>query len=152
VPPLRTRRGDIVILINHFIEKFNDKLGTNIKGVTKKALKILYDHNWPGNIRELENTIERCVILTDKSEIDVDVLPEQILSPVESVKLDKNQQMFTEHSSIIPFETLKREAIKHALERTNGNVVEAAKKLKIGRATLYRLMEKYEIDSAKQKY
>ena len=152
VPPLRTRRGDIVILINHFIEKFNDKLGTNIKGVTKKALKILYDHNWPGNIREIENTIERCVILTDKSEIDVDVLPEQILSPIESVTLDKNQQMFTEHSSIIPFETLKREAIKHALERTNGNVVEAAKKLKIGRATLYRLMEKYEIDSAKQKY
>jgi len=151
VPPLRDRRGDIVILINHFIEKFNEKLNVNIKGVTKKALKILYDYNWPGNIRELENTIERCVILTDKQEIDVDVLPEQILSPVENYNIDKNQVMFSENSSIIPFEMLKKEAIKHALERTNGNVVEAAKKLNIGRATLYRLMEKYEIDSSKQK-
>ncbi|VAX20139.1 Two-component system response regulator protein [hydrothermal vent metagenome] len=151
VPPLRDRRGDIVILINHFIEKFNEKLNVNIKGVTKKALKILYDYNWPGNIRELENTIERCVILTDKQEIDVDVLPEQILSPVENYNISKNQVMFSENSSIIPFEMLKKEAIKHALERTNGNVVEAAKKLNIGRATLYRLMEKYEIDSSKQK-
>jgi len=151
VPPLRDRRGDIVILIDHFIKKFNEKMGTNIKGVTKKALKILYDYNWPGNIRELENTIERCVILTDKQEIDIDVLPEQILSPVEKYNISKNQVMFSEHSSIIPFETLKKEAIKHALERTNGNVVEAAKKLNIGRATLYRLMEKYEIDSSKLK-
>lgn len=151
VPPLRDRRGDIVILINHFIEKFNEKLNVNIKGVTKKALKILYDYNWPGNIRELENTIERCVILTDKQEIDVDVLPEQILSPVENYNISKNQVMFSENSSIIPFEMLKKEAIKHALNKTNGNVVEAAKKLNIGRATLYRLMEKYEIDSSKQK-
>ncbi len=151
VPPLRDRRGDIVILINHFIEKFNEKLNVNIKGVTKKALKILYDYNWPGNIRELENTIERCVILTDKHEIDIDVLPEQILSPVENYNISKNQVMFSKNSSIIPFERLKKEAIKHALDRTNGNVVEAAKKLNIGRATLYRLMEKYEIDSSKQK-
>ena len=152
VPPLRTRRGDIVILINHFVDKFNEKLDTKIKGVSKKALKVLFDYNWPGNIRELENTIERCVILSEKSEIDLDVLPEEILAPVENVTLDKNQQMFTEHSTIIPFETLKREAIKHALDKTSGNVVEAAKKLKIGRATLYRLMEKYEIDSSKPKY
>ncbi len=151
IPPLRDRRGDIVILIDHFIKKFNEKMDTNIKGVTKKALKILYDYNWPGNIRELENTIERCVILTDKQEIDVDVLPEQILSPVENYDIGKNKVMFSENSSIIPFETLKKEAIKHALERTGGNVVEAAKKLNIGRATLYRLMEKYEIDSSKLK-
>ncbi len=152
VPPLRSRRGDIVILIEHFLQKFNKKLDTNIKGISKKAMKILYDYNWPGNIRELENTIERCIILTDEHEIDIDVLPEQLLSPEENLVLDKNQAMFTENSSVIPFETLKKEAIKHALDRTSGNVVEAAKKLKIGRATLYRLMEKYEIDSSKQKY
>ncbi|MEN8191581.1 MAG: sigma-54 dependent transcriptional regulator [Bacteroidota bacterium] len=152
VPPLRSRRGDIVILIEHFIKKFNEKLDINIKGISKKALKILFDHSWPGNIRELENTIERCAILSDKAEIDIDVLPEEILSPIENITLDKNQAMFTENSPVIPFETLKKEAIKHALDRTSGNVVEAAKKLKIGRATLYRLMEKYEIDSTKQRY
>lgn len=152
VPPLRSRRGDIVILIEHFLQKFNEKLDRDIKGISKKVMKIFFDYDWPGNIRELENTIERCIILTDKSEIDIDVLPEHLLTPSENITLDKNQAMFTENSPVIPFETLKKEAIKHALDRTSGNVVEAAKKLKIGRATLYRLMEKYEIDSSKQKY
>lgn len=146
VPSLRSRRGDILVLVNHFIEKFNSKIGTNIKGVTKKALKCIYDYDWPGNIRELENTIERCIILTDTNEIDIDVLPESILSQDVTNQIDKNGAMFTEHSPIIPFEKLKEEAIKHAIERTDGNIVEAAKKLNIGRATMYRLMEKYNLD------
>jgi DNA-binding NtrC family response regulator len=146
VPSLRERRGDIVILINHFIEKFNKKNGTNIKGVTKKALKYLYDYDWPGNIRELENTIERCIILTDTNEIDVDVLPEVVLLQNEKPGIGTNEKLFTENSPIIPFEKLKEEAIKHALTKTDGNIVEAARKLKIGRATMYRLMEKYNLE------
>lgn len=146
VPSLRNRRGDIVVLVNHFIEKFNDKIGTNIKGATKKALKAIYDYDWPGNIRELENTIERCIILTETNEIDIDVLPESIVSDNIAHQIDKSGAMFTEHSPIIPFEKLKEEAIRHALERTEGNIVEAAKKLNIGRATMYRLMEKYNLD------
>ncbi len=146
VPSLRNRRGDIIVLVNHFVEKFNKKIGTKIKGLSKKALKHIYDYDWPGNIRELENTIERCIILTDTDEIDVDVLPEAIVSPSLNRNFDKNGAMFTEDSPIIPFEKLKEEAIKHALDRTNGNVVEAARKLNIGRATMYRLMEKYSLD------
>jgi len=146
VPSLRERRGDIVVLVNHFIEKFNEKIGTEVKGLTKKALKYIYDYDWPGNIRELENTIERCIILTDTNEIDIDVLPESIVSQDMTHQIDKNGAMFTEHSPIIPFEKLKEEAIKHALDRTDGNIVEAAKKLNIGRATMYRLMEKYNLD------
>lgn len=146
VPSLRNRRGDIVVLVNHFVEKFNKKNGTNIKGLSKKALKHIYDYDWPGNIRELENTIERCIILTDNNEIDVDSLPEAIVTPNPNVNIDKNGAMFTDSSPIIPFEKLKEEAIKHALDRTSGNVVEAAKKLNIGRATMYRLMEKYNLD------
>lgn len=146
VPSLRNRRGDIVVLVNHFVKKFNKKIGTNIKGVTKKALKRIYDYDWPGNIRELENTIERCIILTDTNEIDLDVLPESIVTQDITHQIDKHGVIFTEHSPIIPFEKLKEEAIKHALERTEGNIVEAAKKLNIGRATMYRLMEKYNLD------
>ncbi len=146
VPALRARRGDIIVLVDHFIEKFNNKIGTKIKGLSKKALKHIYDYDWPGNIRELENTIERCIILTESSEIDVDVLPEGIVSPNINMQIDKNGAMFTESSPIIPFEKLKEEAIRHALDRTNGNVVEAARKLSIGRATMYRLMEKYNLD------
>lgn len=146
VPSLRNRRGDVLILVNHFIKKFNEKNGKNIKDVTKKALKYIYDYDWPGNIRELENTIERCIILTDTDHIDVDVLPESIVARDMNQEFDKNCAMFTETSQIIPFEKLKEEAIKHALDRTNGNVVEAAKRLNIGRATMYRLMEKYNLD------
>ncbi len=149
IPPLRERRGDIVVLIDHFIKKNNEKLGKNIKGVTKKALKLLYDYDWPGNVRELENTIERCIILTDGDYIDTDVLPISITSGEVKAILPSNGILFDDNSPIIPLEKLKEEAIKHALKVTDGNIVEASKKLKIGRATLYRLMEKYNIDYKK---
>ena len=73
LPPLRERKGDIVILVNHFIKKLNEKLNRNLKGVTKNALKLLYNYEWPGNIRELENTIERCIIMSDNNTIDVEI-------------------------------------------------------------------------------
>jgi DNA-binding NtrC family response regulator len=149
IPPLRERRGDIVVLIDHFIKKNNEKLGKNVKGVTKKALKLLYDYDWPGNVRELENTIERCIILTEGDYIDTDVLPPSITSGEISAVLPSNGILFDDNSPIIPLEKLKEEAIKHALKVTDGNIVEASKKLKIGRATLYRLMEKYNIDYKK---
>jgi len=145
IPPLRNRRGDIVMLINHFIDIFNNKLGTNIKGVHKKALELLYDYDWPGNVRELENTIERCIILSESDQITVDSLPQQITGYSGKPNVSLNGPLFTDDSPIIPFEQLKHEAVKHAINKTNGSIVEAAKKLRIGRATLYRLMEKYNI-------
>jgi len=145
VPSLRERRGDVVILIDHFIKQFNEKLNKNIKGVTKTALKLLYDYDWPGNIRELENTIERCMILSDNDFIDVDILPNNIKGASGVSTFKGSGEMFGDESPIIPFEKLKEEAIKHALKITGGNIVEAAKKLKIGRATFYRLLDKYKI-------
>ncbi len=147
IPPLRERRGDIIVLINHFLAEFNKKNDKEIKHITKAALKLLYDYDWPGNVRELENTIERCIILADDDKIDVEVLPPQIQAAEGSSNVDIHGPLFTEDSPIIPFEKLKAEAIKHALKVTNGNIVDASKKLNVGRATLYRLMEKYEIKS-----
>ncbi len=144
LPPLRERKNDIIVLAEHFIALANKKLNKSVKGLSRRALRLFYDYDWPGNVRELENTIERCVILTDKELIDVDVLPPQIKSGDLSM-LPGVEDIFSENSPIIPFEKLKEQAIKHALEVTNNNIVEAAKKLKIGRATLYRLMEKYNI-------
>jgi len=149
IPALRERRSDIVVLIDHFIKTFNNKLGKNIKGVSKTAMKILYDYDWPGNVRELENTLERCLILSDGDQIDVDVLPINIASKFAPTVSAANGQLFGSESPIIPFEKLKEEAIKHALKSTGGNIVEAARKLRIGRATLYRLMDKYKIDPDK---
>ncbi len=146
IPPLRERKGDVVILINYFIESFNKKMGMEIKGVTKPALKVLYDYDWPGNVRELENSIERCMILTDSDYIDVSHLPEQLMDDSYVPNINLSGEMFSDSSPIIPFEKLKEEAIKHAVRVTNGNIVEAAKKLRIGRATFYRLLEKYKIE------
>lgn len=148
--PLRERKGDIVILINHFIDHFNIKLNKNVKGVSKQALKIMYDYDWPGNVRELENTLERCMILSDGDHIEIDSLPANIAAQFKTFSAGSNGVMFGDDSPIIPFERLKEEAIRHALKVTEGNIVEAARKLKIGRATLYRLMDKYKIDSPKE--
>lgn len=151
VPPLRDRRGDIIVLIDHFIKKFNEKLGKNIKGFKKEALQVLYDYDWPGNIRELENLVERCIILSEEEYIDKSSLPPQVQShdPAASAAA-AGGAMFEDNSPIIPFEKLKEEAIKHAVKVTSGNIVEAAKKLNIGRATLYRLMDKYGIEANRE--
>lgn len=149
IPPLRERKGDIIVLVDHFIKQFNEKLGKNIKGVSKKTLKLFYDYDWPGNVRELENLLERCVILSDGEYIEPDVLPPNINSSSGTISYSSVENLFTDDSPVIPFEKLKEEAIKHALKVTNGNIVDASRKLKIGRATLYRLMEKYKIESPK---
>jgi len=151
IPPLRERRGDIIILIEHFVKKFNEKLKKQIKGFNKNGLKALYDYGWPGNVRELENLIERCIILADDEYIDSGLLPPHILTsdPMSSVDLSSTQ-LFGDNSPIVPFEKLKEEAIKHSIKVTGGNIVEAAKKLNIGRATLYRLMDKYGIESNRE--
>lgn len=150
IPPLRERKGDIVVLVDHFIKIFNNKLGKSIKGFSKQALKSIYDYDWPGNVRELENTMERCMILTDEEFIGTDTLPPNFHVETRSININDGNGIFGENSPVIPFESLKEEAIKHALKVTEGNIVEAARKLKIGRATLYRLMEKYKINPDKK--
>ena len=147
IPSLRERKGDIVILVNHFLSEFNKKMNKKVSSVSKSALKLLYDYEWPGNVRELENTIERCMILSENDRIDVELLPPQILNSESNTSFENIGPLFKDDSPIIPFEKLKAEAIKHALKVTSGNIVDASKKLNVGRATLYRLMDKYEIKS-----
>lgn len=146
IPPLRQRKGDILVIAEHFLKVFNERLGKNIKGFTKRALKYIYEYNWPGNIREMENTIERCLIVAEKDIIDIEDLPSHIRTGDSSSTADYSGSLFGD-DTIIPFEKLKEESIRHALKVTNGNIVEAAKKLQLGRATIYRLMEKYKIEN-----
>lgn len=146
IPPLRQRKADIWVLAEHFLTVLNKKLNKNIKSFSKKALKCIYEYSWPGNIREMENTIERCVIITENDTIDVEDLPPHIRTAEPIDMMDYSGTLFSD-DTIIPFERLKEESIRHALKVTKGNIVEAAKKLQLGRATIYRLMEKYEIEN-----
>jgi DNA-binding NtrC family response regulator len=147
VPPLRQRKGDILIIAHHFLDIFTKKLNKNVKAFSKKALKLIYDYSWPGNIREMENTIERCLIISENDVIDVEDLPLHIKSADPSASIDYGNGGLFNDENIVPFERLKEESIRHALKVTNGNIVEAAKKLQLGRATIYRLMEKYNIEN-----
>jgi two-component system, NtrC family, response regulator AtoC len=146
IPPIRQRRADILVLTEFFVDEFNKKLQKKVKGFSKKALKLIYEYDWPGNVREMENTIERCMIISDNDQLDLDDLPQHIKAADTSIIDDHQSVMFTD-DNIIPFEKIKEKSIRHALKVTGGNIVEAARKLQLGRATIYRLMEKYGIES-----
>ncbi|MCK6615379.1 MAG: sigma-54 dependent transcriptional regulator [Ignavibacteriaceae bacterium] len=146
IPPLRQRRGDILVLAEAFLNTFNRKLGKSMRGFTKKALKLLYEYDWPGNVREMENTIERSLILAESDMVDVDDFPVHLRTAAETRKPDGSASLFGD-DIIVPFEKIKEEAIRNALRITRGNIFEAATKLQLGRATIYRLMDKYGINS-----
>jgi len=146
LPPLRQRKSDILLLAEHFLGQFAKEQGKPKLRFSRKALDLLYRYPWPGNIRELENAIQRGVVLAE-----TDVLTEQELPvAVQSFAADevdaKGRSLFTETSmGVAPLEKMKEDAIRNALKITEGNIAEAAKRLEIGRATLYRLAEKYKI-------
>jgi DNA-binding NtrC family response regulator len=146
LPPLRQRKSDILLLADHFLKKVGVELGKPNVQFSRKALDLLYNYPWPGNVRELENVIQRGLVLTDGQTLTERELPIFIQS-YGSAEIDNRQNsMFQEsQDSIISFEKIKENAVRQALKNTNGNIAEAAQKLKIGRATLYRLVEKYKI-------
>ena len=146
IPPLRHRKQDILIVAYHFLNLLSKKLGKDIKEFTPKARKLIYEYSWPGNIREMENTIERSIILAESDMIDVEDLPPHIRNAEGKGDYEYSGSLLSD-DTVIPFEKLKEESIRHALKITNGNIVEAARKLQLGRATIYRLMEKYNIES-----
>ena len=146
LPPLRQRKSDILLLADHFLKKFGEELGKPNIQFSRKALDLLYNYPWPGNVRELENVIERALVLTDKQTLTERELPVFIQSYGAAESGIKQESIFVESQGpIIPFEKIKENTIRNALKITNGNIAEAAQKLKIGRATLYRLVEKYKI-------
>ena len=116
LPPLRERRGDIPLLVEHFIEKLNKKLNKNVKKITKKAMQALIYYDWPGNIRELENIIERCITLSDNDYIDYKDLPHYIRN--ESAVLSDDDIIYLgENSELLTMEEYERKIIKAALQR-----------------------------------
>src|SRR4030065_2811399 len=87
IPPLRERKEDVPLLVTHFIKKYSQVIGKNVTGIHPKALELLLNYRWFGNVRELENTIERAIVLADGSEIEKENLPIEIQGFQEKVQL-----------------------------------------------------------------
>ncbi|MBN8731264.1 MAG: sigma-54-dependent Fis family transcriptional regulator [Acidobacteria bacterium] len=139
IPPLRERREDIPMLAAHFVDRLNHELGRAVECLSSEALRVLMDHNWPGNVRELENAIERALVTCRSTELTRD-------------DFGFLGQSRNSHTWVIPPNTtladIEKQAIKVTLERTSGNVKEAAAILDIDRSTLYEKIKRYEIARA----
>jgi two-component system response regulator AtoC len=142
VPALRERREDIPLLIEHFVERNNIRLGTQLRGTDAEARRLLFDYHWPGNVRELENTIERAMVLADGDRIQSVDLPERIRNAKDKVLTQLDSDELSIKKTIRNIEEI---LIRRALQRTRGNRTKAAELLEIShRALLYKLKD-YEI-------
>jgi two-component system response regulator AtoC len=141
-PPLRERREDIPLLIDHFLARNNARLGTRIRGLDTEARRLLYEYSWPGNVRELENTIERAMVLAESDQIVATDLSERIREARDPVQL---QLASGELSVKKTMRIIEEILIRRALQKTKGNRTRAAEVLEIShRALLYKIKD-YEI-------
>ena len=140
VPPLRDRREDIPLLAHHFLQKYAEKVTKSIKAISADALRLLMEYNFPGNVRELENSIQRAVLLETTERLQPNNLPPQIRSMFSSQPI-----LFHPDSTVIlPFEEVERQVLAHALKLMDNNMTKAAQALKIDRSTLYRKLKSYQ--------
>jgi transcriptional regulator with GAF, ATPase, and Fis domain len=161
IPPLRERGRDIPLLVEHIIKKFNERLGKSVEGIVSDALETLARHRWPGNIRELENVLERTMLFCMSPQIELADIPAEvsgagrervgrddtptgsfaIAAAAEGLEVGENTSL----KEVVRAETsrLERELIARALEETGGNVTQAAKLLKISRKSLQMKMKEF---------
>jgi two-component system response regulator AtoC len=144
IPALRDRSDDIPVLVQHFIKKHNKRLGLNITKIDPEAMKCLMIYHWRGNARELENCIERSLVLTESDAIDVESLPPHIQGALaQNTKSTQSELIDDDNLSIKQrAKALEIDLINRALKKTKGNRTHAAKVLEIShRALLYKLKE-----------
>lgn len=137
LPSLREHKDDIPLLVEKFIERYNIRFNRNIEGITEGALYLLKQYSWPGNIRELSNTIERAIQIAVNKMIEVRDLP---------IYITANIQLVKEETNIGLMEKEEIKTINRILEKTKGNAKATSEVLGISRATLYRKLIKYDID------
>src|SRR5512134_3600504 len=132
IPPLRERREDIPLLVDHFVEKFNIEMGKQIRGVSEEAMRVLIDYDWPGNARELRNVVERAMVVAKENVINgSDIsLPDSATGASRKAK---------------SLEEVEKEHIRLVLHENQWNIVRSALALGIDRVTLYNKIKKFEL-------
>ncbi len=143
VPPLRERREDIPILLDHFLARNNARFNTQIRGIDAEARRLLLEYAWPGNVREMENTIERAMVLTERDSLSAEDLPERVREARDPIRMHLTSgEMSIKKTARIIEEIL----IRRALTKTKGNRTRAAEVLEIShRALLYKIKD-YHIE------
>jgi two-component system response regulator HydG len=138
IPPLRQRREDIPLLVDHFIRQANQTLGTKVKGITAEARRLLMAYPWPGNVRQLRNVVENMVVLAAGDKITVEDMPAEILRrPGEQAGARLGQL------AGLSLQEAEKELIRNTLKMVDGNREQAANILGIGERTLYRKIREY---------
>jgi transcriptional regulator with PAS, ATPase and Fis domain len=141
LPPLRKRREDIPLLIDYFLKRFNGLHGKNIDEVSPQALALLMAHDYPGNVRELENVIEHAFVLCPEGRLELSHLPEELVSRRRHVPgADINTTI----------QTVEAQAIRQAIQRHDGNRLAAARELGIHKSTLFRKIKALSLALPKQ--
>jgi two-component system response regulator HydG len=139
VPPLRDRRDDVPLLVQHFIHVYAEKNGKSITGCTQGALRDLSDYGWPGNVRELENAIERAVVMTRGTVIDEDALPREVRDATGGSMSSGSPALSFAVGT--PLAEIEMRVIRETLRHTKGDKRLAAKLLGIATRTIYRRLE-----------
>jgi len=140
LPPLRRRRADVLLLLDHLLERLGGERGKKIASVAEDARKQLLDYPWPGNVRELANAVEYALIIMDGDRLELAHLPPEIRDP----SLRRPELM--PEPMLTPDETEERRSIEEALEEANGSRTEAARALGISRVTLWKKIRRYAIE------
>ena len=155
LPPLCERDGDVRTLATAFLERFAAQHGKQLTGFTERALRALDAYAWPGNVRELENVMERATILEDGEQITLDSLTEDVVAAFGDDDVSTHERpdaggtvaadagAVADDDTIVAFEEEERRIIARALQITDWNVGEAAARLRLGRATIYRKIDRY---------
>jgi len=142
LPPLRSRGNDILLLAGHFIEVLSKRIGRDVKGLTSEAAHLLLGYEWPGNVRQLQNCIERAITLTQTDHLTPLDLPENIRGAQSSAPKAGGVEPHPEH--VLSLEEVERRYIEQVLALSGDNKSQAARLLGLDRRTLYRKLERYE--------
>lgn len=144
IPPLRERREDIELLVNHFVDRFCGKVKCPVKKLSPPAMKLLTECQWAGNVRELENTVERAVLLNRSDTIEVSDFPEKL------TKREASLPVAEETPANPTLESIEKAYIHYVMSQTDGKKTSAAKILGIDTSTLYRKIERYGLKEFSQ--
>ncbi len=146
IPPLRHRREEVPLLARHFIVAYNEALGMDVEGFDPEAMKRMQAYTWPGNVREVENVVERAMVLATGTTIELDDLPEIVRDPDSTVRISSDTLSSDELSVKKRSAELEKHLISRALEVTEGNRTRAAELLDLSyRALLYKIRD-YGLD------